>query len=526
MEKTAEVFQDLKTKTYDSIRFAPKIVRKPKIFLYWLFTARWAQLALLLVVLGLPKFIPSILDTGLEKLYPPITEKKFYGIIKKTRPNPLLESRQKMARIILWTGSGGLVVFLLMLHIPQAISKTTAIAQKRESEADDLSDSQPSSSVMLYNSALSLASDPIHETSIRNKIKKIDKRVSKENYLKNSESKVSDEAETMRFESGAQNSFYLQRDEEKKGSHDFKADGIGSNQRYIIQHELGRGAMGVVYRAHDRILDRNVALKQLSGHFSKDRDVIARFKQEAKALARLSHPNIVQVYDFFQEGDQGFIAMELVEGENLADYLPDKGVMPISEIVQLATQMAKALAYAHKRGVVHRDFKPANVILSIEGDSKITDFGLAKIAQSSVHTQVGSFLGSPAYMSPEQAQGKVADASSDIYALGVALYEMLSGQLPFKGDLESVIAQKLTSIPIPLSALNRKIPEQLNRLVIHMLEKEADNRPESMDIVVEILKSILSQLDAEEATLKQIRNQNSKNLGFREADYVKNNIEV
>ena len=506
MKKAAEVFQGFKNKTYDSIRLAPKIVRKPKIFLYWLYSARWAQLAILLVVLGLPKFIPSIVDTGLEKLYPPITENKFYGIIRNTKPKPLLESRQKLARIMLWTGSGGLVIFLLTLHIPQAISRTTAKAKKRESKADALSDSQPSSSVMLYNSALSFASDPIHETSIRNKIKKIDKRISKENYLKNSESRVPEGAETIRLKSGSQPSSHLQRDEGKKGSYDFESDGIGYNQRFLIQNELGRGAMGIVYRAHDRILDRYVALKQLSSHFSKDMDVLARFKQEAKALARLSHPNIVQVYDFFQEGGQGFIAMELVEGEDLADYLHDKGVLPISETVQLVTQMAEALSYAHKHGVVHRDFKPANVILSMEGAAKITDFGLAKIAQSSVHTQVGSFLGSPAYMSPEQAQGKVADASSDIYALGVSLYGMLSGRLPFTGDLESVIAQKLTATPKPLSNLNGEIPEQLNSLVFQMLEKEVDNRPESMDMVVEVLKSIPGQLDVKEASLKQIRN--------------------
>jgi len=506
MKKIVGVFQGLKTKTYDSIRVAPKIVRKPKIFLYWLFGARWAQLTLLLVVLGLPKFIPSVIDTSLEKLYPPIIEKKFYGIIKNTKPNPLLESRQKIARIMLWAGSGGLVIFLLTLHIPQAISKTTSMAQKRESEADALSDSQPSSSVMLYNSALSLASDPIHETSISNKIRRIDNRISKENYVKNSEGKVSEGAETIRLESGSQRSFYLQRNEGKKSSYDFEAGGIGYNQRFLIQNELGRGAMGIVYRAHDRILDRYVALKKLSSHFSKDMDVIARFKQEAKALARLSHPNIVQVYDFFQEGGQGFIAMELVEGEDLADYLHDKGVLPINETVQLVSQMAEALSYAHKHSVVHRDFKLANVILSLEGATKITDFGLAKIAQSSVHTQVGSFLGSPAYMSPEQTQGMVADACSDIYALGVSLYEMLSGRLPFTGDLESVIAQKLTATPKPLSGLNGEIPEQLNRLVFQMLEKEPDNRPESMDMVVEVLKSISGQLDVEKPSLKQIRN--------------------
>jgi tRNA A-37 threonylcarbamoyl transferase component Bud32 len=497
MKKAVAISQNLKSKIKESINLAPWLVRRPKIFLYWLLGARWAQLVLLLVILGMPKFIPAVVDPLMEKIYPPIVKKEIFGLINVPRPNPSLENSQEIARVVLWTGSGALVLFLLMLHIPQAVSKTTAMAQKRESEADALSDSQPSSSVMLYNSALSLASDTIHENSISNKIKRIDKRISKENYLKNSESKVSEGAETIRLESGSQTSFYLQRDEAKKSSYDFGEDGLGYNQRFLIQHELGQGAMGIVYRAHDRILDRDVALKQLSSHFNKDKDVISRFKQEAKALARLSHPNIVQVYDFFQEGGQGFIAMELVEGEDLADYLHDKGVLPISETVQLATQMAEALSYAHKHGVIHRDFKPANVILSMEGAAKITDFGLAKIAQSSIHTQLGSLLGSPAYMSPEQAQGKVADASSDIYALGVALYGMLSGRLPFTGDLESVIAQKLSGIPKPLSALDGEIPEQLNRLVFQMLEKEPDNRPESMDKVVEALKSIPDKLVVE-----------------------------
>ena len=180
--------------------------------------------------------------------------------------------------------------------------------------------------------------------------------------------------------------------------------------------------------------------------------------------------------------------------------------IPISKTVELVTQMAEALAYAHKRGVVHRDFKPPNIILSMGGVAKITDFGLAKVAQSNVHTQVGSFLGSPAYMSPEQVQGKAADASSDIYAIGVAIYEMLSGRLPFMGDLESVIAQKLTAIPDPLSTPNGKIPVQLNRLVLKMLEKESYNRPESMDAVVEVLKSISDQHVVEAVNLKQIRN--------------------
>jgi serine/threonine-protein kinase len=162
----------------------------------------------------------------------------------------------------------------------------------------------------------------------------------------------------------------------------------------------------------------------------------------------------------------------------------------------LAIQIAEALAYAHQRGVIHRDLKPANVILSMDGAAKITDFGLAKIARSSVHTRAGSFLGSPAYMSPEQTRGQAADAYSDIYALGVSLYEMLSGRLPFEGDFESVIAQKLAATPAPLSTSNGEIPGELKELVFQMLAREPDKRPESMGRVAFILKSVSGQLAA------------------------------
>ncbi|MCP4627326.1 MAG: serine/threonine protein kinase [bacterium] len=421
MKKLAGVFFTLKTKTFDSIRLSPKIVRKPKLFLYWLFSARWAQIALLLVVIGLPYFIPIIVDAQLEKLYPPVIEKKFLGLVKQAKPNPLYENRRKASIIVLWSGSGAIVIFLLVLHIPPAISKTTAMARKRESEADALADSKPLSSMMLYKSALSLVSDLTLESSI---------------------------------------------------------------------------TMGIVYCAQDQILGRNVALKKLPSDLREDTDLIRRFKQEARALARLSHPHIVQVYDFMQDCGQAWIAMELIEGSNLADYLENKGVLPISETVRLATQMAEGLAYAHERGVIHRDFKPANVILSDDGAVKITDFGLAKIAQSSVHTQIGSLLGSPAYMSPEQTQGKTVDAYSDIYAAGVTFYEMISGRIPFTGDFESIIAQKLTQNPVPLSDLNGSVPKRLKHLVFQMLAKESHRRPENMNQVAEVLRSVSGRLAA------------------------------
>jgi serine/threonine-protein kinase len=258
--------------------------------------------------------------------------------------------------------------------------------------------------------------------------------------------------------------------------------------RYEVIKQLGKGAMGIVYRAHDHVLERDVALKQIPVYLSHDHQLIERFRQEARALARLCHPHIVQVYDFVQDGEQAWIAMELVEGEELEKSLQESGTMSIGDTVRIGGQLAEALDYAHKRGVIHRDFKPANVLLTQQGSVKITDFGLAKLAQSSIHTQEGSILGSPAYMSPEQAAGRDSDARTDIYALGVTLFKMLIGRFPFEGEIESVIAQKLTKDPPPLSVLNEQIPEQLNCLVSQMLAKEPDKRPANMHTVAEALK--------------------------------------
>jgi serine/threonine-protein kinase len=334
----------------------------------------------------------------------------------------------------------------------------------------------------LYNSALSLVSDRTHESSISQKIKNIDHRISGRAHLS--------EPGKSKKSSGLTTVAEIKNDEIRWAADGMVPDGIGPNDRYAIRYELGRGAMGIVYCAQDQILGRNVALKKLPGDLREDADLIRRFKQEARALARLSHPHIVQVYDFVQDCDRAWIAMELIEGHDLADHLENKGMIPINETVRLATQMSEGLAYAHERGVIHRDFKPANVILSDDGAAKITDFGLAKTAQSSVHTQVGSILGSPAYMSPEQTQGKAVDAHSDIYAAGVTFYQMISGRLPFTGDFESIIAQKLTQSPVPLSDLNGDLPKQLKDMVSQMLAKEPHRRPHNMNQVAEVLRSV------------------------------------
>ncbi|MBN4079554.1 serine/threonine protein kinase, partial [Beggiatoa alba] len=222
--------------------------------------------------------------------------------------------------------------------------------------------------------------------------------------------------------------------------------------RYRIDAALGQGGMGLVHRAHDTVLDRDIALKQLAPALVLDTQFVDRFRQEALALARLSHPHIVQIYDYIEDRDlygkkQVWIAMELVNGDELAAHMQPDALMPEQECLHFALQMSQAMAYAHEQGIVHRDFKPANVLITADGNCKIMDFGLAKIARSELHTQIGTVMGSPAFMSPEQAAGKNSDARSDIYALGITLYLMCSGRLPFMGDAQAMLAQHLSQTP-------------------------------------------------------------------------------
>ncbi len=495
MKKAETIARTLTAKMGNTAAFTSRLARKPAILRHWLLSARWAQLVLVLVVLTMPSLIPSAVDRKLEKLYPPITTNKLFGLMKRTKPNPRLESRQKLVRVLLWTGSGGVVLYFLLVHIPRAISQATVLARKLENKADALVELQPSTSIILYNSALSLAFDIEYEATLSGKLKALDERLSEisehENGVSAKPKSAAEMPQTVVLEAGSEQSSRLG---EAKSTRTIRTigtrnDGVGPEGRYHIQQELGRGAMGIVYRAHDRVLGRDVALKQLPAYLSHDQRLVERFQQEARALARLSHPHIVQVYDFVRDGDQAWIAMELVEGEELEKSLQKSGALSIGEAVRLGVQLAKALAYAHERGVIHRDFKPANVLLAQKGLSKIADFGLAKLAQSSIHTQEGAVLGSPAYMSPEQAAGKDTDARSDIYAFGVTLYKMLTGRVPFEGDVAGAIVQKLTKDPTPLTELNDHIPEQLKRLMSKMLEKEPDKRPASMHAVAEALKA-------------------------------------
>lgn len=254
---------------------------------------------------------------------------------------------------------------------------------------------------------------------------------------------------------------------------------------------IGRGATGIVSVAHDAVLDRNVAVKELPSHFFRDQDLLTRFRQEAKLLARLAHPSIVQIFDFFEENGHAWIIMELVEGGELADLLKEKYVLSFKESISLAGNIAEALLYAHNKNVVHRDIKPSNILMTGDGQPKISDFGIAKFAEGSAHfTHAGTVMGSPAYMSPEQARGEKIDHRSDIYSFGILLYRMITGKVPFEGDIQSVIAQHLNNTPSPPRQIVKSIPVRIEKLILNMLKKSPDRRIQSMRDILEELREV------------------------------------
>lgn len=249
--------------------------------------------------------------------------------------------------------------------------------------------------------------------------------------------------------------------------------------RYEIIADLGQGAMGTVYKARDPLLDRIVAIKTISLNLPADEiaEYEARFYQEAKAAGQLSHKNIVTIYDIGKSEQLAYMAMEFLEGRELRTILSGSTTMPIEKALDVAAQVADGLDYAHSRQIVHRDIKPANVMVLNDGLVKITDFGIARMRNNEIKTMTGMILGSPKYMSPEQVAGNRADARSDLFSLGVVLYEMLTGTSPFVADnIHGVMYQTLNFNPPNPKSLNPDLPEVINYIVAKVLAKSVDDR--------------------------------------------------
>ncbi|HEX2424343.1 MAG TPA: Stk1 family PASTA domain-containing Ser/Thr kinase [Actinomycetota bacterium] len=250
--------------------------------------------------------------------------------------------------------------------------------------------------------------------------------------------------------------------------------------RYRVEGELGRGGMARVYRGIDSVLGRPVAVKVLSAQYAEDATFVARFRREAQAAARLNHPNLVQVYDTGSDDGVHYIVMEYVEAKTLADYLSGGGRIMPERAVELAEAVCDALEVAHAQGVIHRDVKPANIMVTRDGHVKVTDFGIARVTTNETVEQTAAVLGTASYLSPEQAQGGAIDQRSDLYSLGCVLYEMLTGRPPFTADSPVAVASKhVLEQPIPPSRTNRDVSPQLDAVVMRALAKNPDNRYQS-----------------------------------------------
>jgi serine/threonine-protein kinase len=279
------------------------------------------------------------------------------------------------------------------------------------------------------------------------------------------------------------------------------AAAAGRLGRYELAGELGRGALGVVYRARDPIIDRVVALKTIDSRRSGAAAAAfaERFFQEARSAGRLSHPNIVTVYDAGEADGQPYIAMEFVEGASLRELLDAQGALPPQRAIEIAGQVARGLGYAHENGVVHRDIKPANIILQRNRRPKITDFGIARLGEDDVLR--GMRAGSPKYMSPEQIRGDATlDGRSDIFSLGAVLYEMLTGVQPFRGsDVTSIMHSVLADQPRAPSELEPRVPPELDAIVLRMLAKRPEDRFPSARWLFRELRQLEERLPREAA---------------------------
>lgn len=299
--------------------------------------------------------------------------------------------------------------------------------------------------------------------------------------------------------------------------------------RYEILEQVGSGGMSTVYKAKCHKLNRLVAIKVLKDEFSNDSSFVSKFKMEAQAAAGLSHPNIVSVYDVIDEGQIHYIVMELIEGITLKSYISKKGGLEIRESIGIAIQVAQGMQAAHEQHIIHRDIKPQNMIISRDGKVKVADFGIARAV--SAQTLTSTAMGSVHYISPEQARGGFSDERSDIYSLGVTMYEMVTGRLPFDGDNTVAIAlAHLEDAVVPPSVYNPDIPVVLEKVILRCMEKKPDRRyPNAAEVITDLRKCLLHPktevAKTETAAVPEIKSE-TRRIDKKELEEIKERIKT
>ena len=281
------------------------------------------------------------------------------------------------------------------------------------------------------------------------------------------------------------------------------------DNRYEILEKIGNGGMATVFKAKCHVLNRYVAVKILRDEFTTDSEFIKRFNSEAQSAASLTHPNIVSIYDVGNEDNLYYIVMELIQGKTLKDIITEDGKLSWKWSINVAMQIASALEMAHKNNIIHRDIKPHNIIITEEGTAKVTDFGIAKAVSNSTITAFGTTIGSVHYFSPEHARGGFTDAKSDLYSLGVVLYEMLTGKVPFDADTPvSVALKQVQEEPIDPITYNPDIPVSVNRIILKAMQKDPSLRYQNATEMIKDLSMALKRPN-EDFVVLALRNDDS-----------------
>lgn len=263
------------------------------------------------------------------------------------------------------------------------------------------------------------------------------------------------------------------------------------SERYEIIEKIGVGGMAIVYKAKDILLNRIVTIKVLREQFASDDDFVRRFRREAQSAASLSHPNIVSIYDVGKDGDTEYIVMEYVEGQNLKELIREYAPLSSEQSINLALQIARAIRHAHEHNIIHRDIKPHNILVTADGRAKVTDFGIARAVSAATVTHTGDIIGSVHYLSPEQAKGVQTNEQSDLYSLGIILYELLTGKVPYDGETPIAIALKhLQENPVPPSSLNPRISQELENVILKAIAKSPERRYQTASELIQDLTRV------------------------------------